>query len=412
MNIINTTGYEMYNPSIIKADNCILTASDGKQYYDFESGVWALPLGHNDKRINEALIRQLNQITHVGYRCSHPVVEEAAEDLLEIMQFSEGKCVFLSSGSEAVEYAVRAAQAISDKPYLLCLDNHYLSAYGVTGDTKSSCWISIDWQTYIEKQQASSSSRSDIQMSYDDLLIPIPFDQIGAFVFEPGNTSGTAKLPPKELITAIVSRVKANKGFIVVDEVTTGMGRTGRWFGYEHYDIKPDIIACGKGLGNGYPVSAVGMNKETAKLVELSDFHHAQSHQNDPSGCAVAKEVIAVIRENELLDRATAMGQYLRDMLTKLSAKHLAIKEVRGVGLMCTIVFRDSCHNKLTDIHRKLYEAGFIVGLKPVANVMRFYPPLTIEKHMINEMLGALNSILRRYYERIYLTDRNAESPR
>jgi acetylornithine aminotransferase len=172
------------------------------------------------------------------------------------------------------------------------------------------------------------------------------------------------------------------------------MGRTGKWFGYEHYNIRPDIIACGKGLGNGYPVSAVGMNKEMARRLEQKDFHHAQSHQNDPLGCAVVKEVIAEFRENSVLERARDTGLYFREELMKLAIRHSCIKEVRGIGLMCTVQFQDTYHEILTDIHRKLYEAGFITGLKPIADVMRFYPPLTIEKQMIDKMITALEDIL------------------
>lgn len=123
---------------------------------------------------------------------------------------------FLSSGSEAVEFAAKLVRKVTDKQYLLSLDKHYLSAYGITGDMKSDYWISIDWQAHTEK-------------SNDDILIKdIPFEKIGAFVFEAGNASGNVKLPPKELIHTIVSKIREHKGWVVVDEVTTGIGRTGK----------------------------------------------------------------------------------------------------------------------------------------------------------------------------------------
>lgn len=394
MNILNTTGYEQFNPSIIQAKDCVLTDNNGNQYYDFESGVWALPLGHNHPRVNQAIINQLSQITHVGYRYSHPVVEAAAEALLQIMNLPEGKCVFLSSGSEAVEYAIKAVLKITDRPKLLRLGRHYLSAYGVTGDVTSERWITIDWQAYLEKNQVENSKESIDSINYEELLCSVPFEEISAFVFEPGNTSGMAKLPPKELIQAITTRVKANQGFIVVDEVTTGMGRTGKWFGYEYFDIQPDIIACGKGLGNGYPVSAVGFSKELAALTEQAKFLYAQSHQNDPMGCAVTKEVIAIIKDEGLLEHAKLQGEYFRNEVSKLSLKHPCIKEVRGVGLMCAVEMDQSYHDKLSQIHKKLYEAGYFVGLSQVVNVFRFYPPLTIKTNIIDRLIAAFSQIL------------------
>lgn len=389
MKALNTSRYEIYNSSIVNGDGCYVIDSNGKKYLDFESGVWALPLGYNDNRVNDAIIKQLNEISHMGYRISHPVVEEAAESLLHIMNLDQGKCVFLSSGSEAVEFSVKIIKKISDKPYLLNLDKYYLSAYGTTGMTNSDPWISIDWRSHGIKYQSD----------YDLLLKDIPFDKIAAFVFEAGNASGNVWLPPKDLIQTIVSKVREHGGLLVVDEVTVGMGRTGAWFGFEHYDIQPDIIACGKGLGNGYPVSAVGISKEVCDLLKKTDFLYAQSHQNDPLGCAVAKEVISVINDKVLLKQAARQGIYLIDKLNKLKEKHSCIKDVRGKGLLCAIEFDKLDEKTLRSIHRKMFDAGFIVGLKIATNVMRFYPPLIVENHMIDDMVKSLDKILGEIYD-------------
>jgi acetylornithine aminotransferase len=385
MNLLNTSGYEIYNKSITKGDGCYVFDSNNTRYIDFEAGVWALPLGHNNIEVNNALIKQLSEISHIGYRFSHAVVEEAAASLLRIMNLDQGKCLFLSSGSEAVEFAVKVIKAVTDKPYLLNLDKYYLSAYGATGNTSSDPWISLDWRACLQKGQSN----------YDEILKDIPFEQIGAFVFEAGNGSGNVWLPPKDLIQVITSRVKEYGGWIVVDEVTVGMGRTGKWFGFEHYGIHPDIIACGKGLGNGYPVSAVGVSRKICDLLEKSSFAYAQSHQNDPLGCAVAKEVIRVINEKGLLEQATRRGKYLLEKLSNLKNIHSCIKEVRGIGLLCAIEFKDSIDEETVSIiHRRLFDAGFVVGLKLATNVMRFYPPLIIEEDMIDAMIKALNDIL------------------
>ncbi|MDF2514066.1 MAG: aspartate aminotransferase family protein [Herbinix sp.] len=385
MKVLNVTGCELYHATIVKGEGCYVIDSNGKKYLDFEAGVWALPLGHNNLRVNQAIIRQLGEISHTAYRYTHPIVEEAAADLLHIMQLDDGKCVFLSSGSEAVEFGIKIANKISGKPLLLNLDKHYLSAYGVAGSIKSTPWVSIDWQSGEKNQQNN----------YDVLLKDIPFENISAFVFEAGNSSGNVMLPPKELIQAIVSKVKEHGGWIVVDEVTTGIGRTGAWFGFQNYDIWPDIIACGKGLGNGYPVSAVGISKEACEMLERTDFAYGQSHQNDPLGAAVAKEVLAVISEEELLKQSLERGKYLVTKLKELSAKHNCVKEVRGIGLMCALEFESSVDSDtLSIIHKKLFDAGFIVGLRLATRVLRFYPPLIVEEDMIRDMVLALDGIL------------------
>jgi len=372
--------YEIFNPDIASADGCYVIDATGKRYVDFESGVWCTSIGHNNKRVNDAIIGQLNSVSHTGYRYTSKVVDEAADKVLNILGFDKGKCVFLSSGSEAVEFGVRVAREVMPKPYLLRLDNYYLSAYGVSASKDSGQWISLDLSKYCGNP--------------DVFLNDVNFDTIGAFVFEPGNASGTVKLPPLDLIKAIEARIKANGAIVVVDEVTTGIGRTGRYFGFEHYDMRPDIVSLGKGIGNGYPVSVIGLSRHVADKVEATSFRYAQSHQDDPLACAVVKEVLSVVEENGYIQRAAQMGIVLEGELKTLMKKHKCIKEVRGVGLMYALEFFDEANIALEKVHRELFDLGYIVGLHKLANVLRFYPPLTIEREHIKSMTDALDIIL------------------
>ncbi|WP_180272694.1 class-III pyridoxal-phosphate-dependent aminotransferase [Konateibacter massiliensis] len=375
--------YEVLNPTIVSGDNCYVFDEKEKKYLDFESGVWCTALGHNNPQINEAIISQLKNISHTGYRYTTKVVDEAAGKVLELLHFNEGKCVFLSSGSEAVEFGVQLAKKIMEKPYFLCLNNYFLSSYGISATRNKEEWISLDLSKY--------------DGNIDEFLADVPFDKIGAFIFEPGNASGTVKLPEKALIKEIADKVKSNGGIIVVDEVTTGTGRTGKWFGFEHYDIHPDIISIGKGIGNGYPVSVVALSKEISDAAEKSGFKYAQSHQNDPLGCTVVKTVVSTIESGNLIQRASKMGTILDFEFNSLSQKYKCIKEVRGVGLMFVIEFEKDIDFPLEKVHKELFEAGYIVGANVPANLLRFYPPLTIEETQIKSLVNALETILLRY---------------
>lgn len=108
----------------------------------------------------------------------------------------------------------------------------------------------------------------------------------------------------------LFKKIREADGLVMSNEVTTGMGRTGKWFGFQHYDFQPDIVALGKGLGNGYPVSAIAMSINVAKKLEDSGLGYAQSHQNEPLGCAVAKEVITGLRDESLIEHGAALGKY------------------------------------------------------------------------------------------------------
>ena len=387
--ILRCSGYELVKSDIIRGRGCYLYDADHNKYIDFEAGVWCTVLGHNHRRVNETIRTQIEEIAHLGYRYTHGIVEKAAAEVLESVAFSDGKCVFLSSGSEAVEFGVQVAKRITGKPLLLTLSDSYLAAYGTAGKRNPEEWTCFDWRDCVT---CPHGSECDPRCSR---LKEIPFESIGALVFEPGNTSGLVKFPPKQLIQTLVSTVKLQHGLVVVDEVTTGLGRTGAWYGFQHYGIQPDIIALGKGLGNGYPVSAVVMTQHVAHRLRAGAFQYAQSHQNDPLGSAIAKETITVIREDGLVERCNRVGIRFIRKLKHLEARHDIIKEVRGRGLMIAMEFQaDDEHFSLSKVYHQLVKRGFLVGFKPAARLLRFYPPLTIGEENIAQLVENLNKIL------------------
>lgn len=290
--------------------------------------------------------------------------------------------MFLSSGSEAVEFGVQVARRLADQPLLLTLSDSYLAAYGSAGRKSHREWVCFDWQACAS---CLHHKRCDPGC---ELLERIPFEQVGGFVFEPGSTGGLVRFPPRQLVQELAGRVRDHQGLLVVDEVTTGLGRTGTWYGFEHYALQPDIVALGKGLGNGYPVSAVAMTDEVAGALESSPFRYAQSHQNDPLGCAIAKEVIAVIQEAGLVERSARVGCDLLEELTRVGERHAVVEEVRGRGLMMAVELRSEAAGNA--VYRDLLEAGFLAGWKPAAKVLRFYPPLIVEETDLSQLVKSL----------------------
>ncbi|HUT86909.1 MAG TPA: aminotransferase class III-fold pyridoxal phosphate-dependent enzyme, partial [Candidatus Heimdallarchaeota archaeon] len=272
---------------------------------------------------------------------------------------------------------------------LLTLSDSYLAAYGSAGRKSAEEWICFDWSDCASCPQ---EGECDPQC---DHLREIPFERVGGLVFEPGSAGGAVRFPPKQLVQTLVKAVRQHGGLVVVDEVTTGLGRTGAWYGFEHYGLRPDIVALGKGLGNGYPVSAVAMVPAIADRLEEGGFRYAQSHQNDPLGCAVAKEIIAVIREQGLVERSDEVGTHFLHELQTLGTRHDVVKEVRGRGLMIAMEFgADDERFSLATVFQGLLESGFVVGYKPAVNLLRFYPPLTIGVKDIARLVERLDRIL------------------
>ena len=354
---------------------------------DFEAGVWALPLGHCDTDVNLAMHQQLDEIMHVGYKYNHSIVEKSAEKLCQIAHMEKGQCVFLTSGSEAVEYGIQVAKAIRPGKHCFSLRGQYLAAYGQGWQRDQQSWQQIEWAT--EDNFTPQEWYARLHQTYD-------FQDFGVFVFEPGNTSGFTKLPPQQLMTALARICAENQIVTVVDEVTCGIGRTGKWFGFMQYDFKPEIIAVGKGLGNGYPVSAVIMNQKTVVEAEQAGFHFAQSHQNDPMGARVAYEVILKIEKAELLRHTQSMGEYLRAGYKSMQKDFPIIREIRGIGLLNSIELDASVSEEaMREIDRLFFEHGIIAGVKPKEKVIRTYCPLIVTKEILDIYLKTLGKILQ-----------------
>lgn len=388
--LFNSTGYRTYNKNIINANGCYVFDNCGNKYLDLEAGVWTLPLGHCDDDINKAIHQQVDTLIHCGYKYSHQIAEGCANKLLTITGLKNGKCVFLSSGSEAVEYGVQLAKSIRSNKKCICLENQYLSAYGSCKQQYEQEWEFVEWDYRATKS---------VEQFYNDLSLAIDFSKVGVFVFEPGNSSGLVKLPPKNLVTALSLLCAENNVIIVVDEITCGVGRTGKWFGYMHYEMQPHIIAVGKGLGNGYPISCVVIEENAAIDAQKVNFHYAQSHQNDPLGCRVAYEVLTKIEQKQLLEKTNEVASYFMKRYKELQQKYPIISEIRGIGLLLCIELsvNVSCEAML-DIEKSLFEQGFIVGIKPNERVIRTYCPLIIESKMIDEYISALKNILHQIH--------------
>jgi acetylornithine/N-succinyldiaminopimelate aminotransferase len=375
------TGHELKIPNIVKSEGPYLYDKKGKRYMDLESGVWCTSIGHNNEEINGIIKNQIDSLMHAGFCYSNEILEKSAESILKVAGFNNGKSVFLCSGSEAIEISSQMAKHLTAESVSLTLHDSYLGAYSSIID-KSRNWHLLNWE-----QCKTCSDKDECDLSCE-VLKKIP-KYVSEFIFEPGSSSGFVRFPPKAMIKNIVKIVRDNNGKIVANEVTTGIGRTGKWFGYQHYDINPDFIAVGKGIGNGYPVSIALINEYTARQLELKPFHYSQSHQNDPLGASIVQGVIQYIEKNDLISKAQKNGALLQKHIESVVDKEI-ILEVRGRGLMFAV---DIKNESLTNsIYSELIRKGYIVGNR--GSSLRIDPPLTITKAEIDGFIEVLRETI------------------
>lgn len=362
---------------IVRSKGCYQYDSDEKRYIDFEAGVWCANLGHGNDQIMQALIDQMTKSAHHGYKFRNAQAEFLSRELNSIIGFQNGSSVFLSSGSEAVNLSVTMARHITGRKKILKISNSYLSAYGFG--------------------QISPDNDNLVNVAFNDQKSTenIDFSDIATFIVETGGASiDVVRFPDKPFISDLIETARKNNCLIIAEEVTTGMGRTGKWFGFMHYDFKPDIVVTGKALGNGFPVSAVTIDEHISKKFKESPFRYAQSHQNDPLGCSAGIEVIRLMKDEDIPRRSFETGIYFKNRLKSIQDKFpTKITDVRGRGLMLALEFSDEIDGEV--IHDRLFENGFITGYK--SNTLRFMPPLIIEQTDIDCLAEKLTDIIASY---------------
>lgn len=300
---------------IVRGEGVNLYDRHGKKFVDFEAGIWCAALGYDNPQINSCIHDMLKRVIHLGPQFTSSLAEEAAVELLSHTPFKDGKVVFLSSGSEAVELSIILSLLLTEKTNLLTFDRSYLGAYGIAGyGGEERLWIKIDIDACLK-------CTDDECVLSCPCLSQVNFDNTAAFVLEPVLASGGIIIPPPKVVQLLSKEVTRAGGVIVANEVTTGLGRTGKWLGIEHFDVTPDICAFGKTLGNGYPVSAVAMRKSAGEKLEEIGFKYVQSHQNDPLGCAIAKEVVTILNDYDLIGVSRQKGEFLRRSLQEIKLK-------------------------------------------------------------------------------------------
>ncbi len=383
-------GHDVLAPHIDRADNACLFDGQGRQYIDLESGVWCTPLGHCHPAVLQAITGQSARVGHVGFCWSSKVVEQAAERVLSLLGFTGGSCVFLCSGSEAVEYCLRAARTLAgaDKP-LLTLADSYFGAYGSAHKDSKDPWLRFDWLGC--EPCPHDGPCSDACESWQS----IPFSQFAGFLFEPGSSSGMVRFPPVKLIQAMAAKIQGQGGWVIVNEVTTGMGRTGKWFGYEHYGLSPDMAALGKGVGNGFPVSVAAFSPPVAEHLSHTPVPYAQSHQNDATGAAVVQAVIKAMEEQGLIQQCQDLSDVLLNGLGRIKKKFPVITAIRGRGLMIAVdLDQETFPGLALRVQRDLVERGYILTHRSGTGTLRLDPCLTIEEEHLRGFLAAFQTSL------------------
>lgn len=377
--------YARYPMALVKGEGSWLWDDKGNKYLDFMSGIAVTNLGHAPKRIKEALVKQLDELWHVSNLFHIPNQAEAAKLLTDN---SVGDAVFFcNSGAEANEAAIKLARRYQQ---LVAKSGRYeIITFDQSFHGRTLATLTATGQAKVKEGFAPlPEGFKSIPYNNIDALKEAISGVTAAVMLELVQAEGGVYPANAEYIRQVAELCEREGILLIVDEIQTGIGRTGKLFAYEHYGIEPDIFTLAKGLGSGFPVGAM-VAKE--KLREgFTAGSHGSTFGGTPIATAVVKATLETIVGDGLSARTAEQGAYLMTQLREKLAGAPFVKEVRGLGLIIGIECAGPVSNVLTEAQTK----GLLV-ISAGPNVVRLLPNLLVTNDEIDEAVSILTELLK-----------------
>jgi 4-aminobutyrate aminotransferase len=391
-----------------KAEGIWVTDVDGNRWADFACGTAVTNLGHNHPAVLEAAHRQLDNLVHSGCIVRYDSIVEAAERLRAITPPGIEKFSFANGGAEAVEAAVKLAKYTTDRQGVVVFRGAFHGrTMGSLSYTTSNARYRDGYHPVLgsvfvapyphpyrwgmTEDQATDLSLNELRMMFKHVVTP---KNIACFLIEPVQGEGGYYPAPSRFLDTLREMADEHGIKLVYDEVQSGFGRTAEWFASDHYDAKPDIMAMGKGIANGLPLSAFGSSRETIDAWPRGA--HGTTYGGNPVSTAAAVAVIDTMEG--LLPHARELSKHTFERLNEMSEKHPTIGDVRGLGLMIGVELvtdresRTPSADAFTHIEKHAFDRELIIiNCGPDANVIRFIPPLVTTREELDWALDLVD---------------------
>ena len=374
---------------LVEGQGCRVRDSNGRQYLDFIGGLAASVLGHGHAGLSMAICEQSRRLIHVSNLFHIEPQIELARLLVE-NSFAD-KVFFCNSGAEANEGAIKLVRKYfhdrgeHERFHIVTMENSFhgrtLATLAATGQSK-----------YRNGFEPHISGFSHVPFGDIEALKEAVTGETAAVLLEPIQGEGGVCMPPEGFLRKARDLCDATGCLLILDEVQTGMGRTGTFCAHENFGIKPHVMTLAKGLAGGVPMGALLAVNQVASA--FGPGTHASTFGGNPLACAAGLAVFKEIMSDGFLARVKAMGTHLRLALEELAAKHRMVREVRGLGLMQAIDLKEPG----AELVVALREAGVLMNCT-AETVLRFLPPLIITRDEIEEMMGILDSVLSKWTE-------------
>jgi len=377
--------------TIERGDGVKLWDTDGKEYLDALSGIAVCGLGHANKALAAALSDQVNSLLHISNLYREPLQEKLGERLCTVAGMD--KAFFCNSGAEANEASIKIARL-----------------HGHANDIKTPTIIVTDTAFHGRTLATIAATGNDkIQKGFGPLtpgFTVVPYNNVAALeavakersdvvavLIEPVQGEGGVNVPDENYLAAVRKVCDSNNWLMMLDEVQTGMGRTGKWFAHQHSSIQPDVMSVAKALGNGVPIGACLARGKAAELIQPGS--HGTTFGGNPLACRAGLTVIQEIEDNNLLHRADALGERIRAGLQNRLHNRHGVVEVRGKGLMIGVELENPC----AELVESALKQGLLINVA-AGNVVRLLPPLVLSDSEADEIADKVSKLIIAFLEK------------
>ena len=360
---------------------------DGNVFIDFNSAIAVTSTGHAHPEVVDAIKRQAERLLHYSASDFYlPIYSELCARLDEIVPHAPVKTMLTNSGTEAVEAAMKLARFQTGRQYILSfVGSFHGRSYGSVSLTLSKASYRADFGPLLPGvvhapyadcfRSFTNLDEPDVPRYIEEVLfarIVKPYE-IAAVVVEPVLGEGGYVVPPREWMQRLRDMCTEHGILFVADEIQSGMGRTGKMWAVEHFDVVPDILLAGKGIASGMPLGAMIARSD---LMTWESGRHGSTYGGNPLSCAAALATIDLISK-ELSDNALEVGDFLMDALRSIEGRHEVVEDVRGLGLMLGVEFDTAEHADA--VEKESFRRGLLV-LQAGDKTVRLAPPLVINR--------------------------------
>ena len=394
---------------------------DDKRYIDFSSGLMNVNIGHGDQRITDAVVKQMQEVSYVTPSCVTKVRGELGKKLAEICPGDLNKSFFTLCGATSIENALKLARTYTGKHKILSRYQSYhgasYAAMAASGDPRrlpadaqqAPNFIHFDLPIKYRWEYGEENLLKEAVSSLERLIAYEGAGNIAAIVLEGESGSSGCLKYPVGYLKAVREICDKNGMLIIIDEVMSGFGRTGKWFGFQHHDMIPDMIAMAKGLTCGYlPFGCLQVSDKIASKYDETMLPLGLTYSAHPVSCAAALATLKIYEDDNLIENAAAMGKYIEEKVEEMKAVHPSIGDFRNTGLLGCIELVKNRNTKepmapfnakpdemlvMNKVAAKIKELGMYTFVR--WNYIFVAPPLIVTKDQIDEGLAIISEAIK-----------------